>query len=52
MELALEKEGKTDLQIETVKKRLNNNDGTPIGVSNKNPILNTIRMSKSYILLN
>ena len=38
MGLALEREGKTDLQIETVNKRLKNNDGTPIGVSNKNPI--------------
>ena len=31
---------------------LKNNDGTHIGVYNKNPILNTIRISKSFILLN
>ena len=31
---------------------LKNNDGTPIGVSNKDPILNTIRILKSLILLN
>ena len=41
MELVLKREGDKDPQVAKVAKRLKNNNGNPIGVFHKNPILDT-----------